>query len=90
METPVLVTSTGFQPITVGPLPEPARSWIEHHIRTQDLTVEAALTGELELALKALSLDPLVSHLTLAEITKMGKRLLQANSQYLPQFQGKL
>ena len=90
VETPVLVTSTGFQPITVGPLPEPARSWIEHHIRTQDLTVEAALTGDLELALKALSLDPLVSHLTLAEITEMGKRLLQANSQYLPQFQGKL
>jgi alpha-galactosidase len=88
VETPVLVTSTGFQPITVGPLPEPARTWVEHHIRAQDLTVEAALTGDLELALKALSLDPLVSHLTLAEVMEMGTRLLKANARYLPQFQG--
>jgi hypothetical protein len=37
-----------------------------------------------------LALDPLVSHLTLAEVTEMGKRLLRANAQYLPQFQGQL
>lgn len=90
VETPVLVTSTGFQPITVGPLPEPARSWVERHIRAQDLTVEAALSGDLELALKALSLDPLVSHLTLAQVMEMGTRLLKANARHLPQFRGKI
>jgi len=90
VETPILVSSTGFQPITVGPLPEPARSWVERHISAQDLTVEAALTGDLDLAIKALTLDPLVSHLTLAQTTEMGMRLLRANAQYLPQFQGKL
>jgi alpha-galactosidase/6-phospho-beta-glucosidase family protein len=88
VETPVLVTSSGFQPVTVGPLPEPARSWVERHIWTQELTVEAALAGDLQLAIRALALDPLVSHLTLEEITTMGKRLLKANAQYLPQFQG--
>jgi alpha-galactosidase len=90
VETPVLVSSTGFQPVTVGPLPEPARSWVEQHIRTQNLTVDAALSGDLDLAIKALTLDPMVSHLTLAEITEMGMRLLKANAQYLPQFEGKL
>ena len=86
----VLVTSTGFHPITAGRLPEPARTWVERHIRSQDLTVEAGMTGDLDKALKALALDPLVAHLTLPDIQAMGLQLLRANAQHLPQFQGRL
>jgi alpha-galactosidase/6-phospho-beta-glucosidase family protein len=90
VETPVLVTSTGFHPITAGRVPEPARTWVERHIRVQDLTVEAGMTGDLDKALKALALDPLVAHLTLPDIQAMGMKLLRANAQHLPQFQGRL
>jgi alpha-galactosidase/6-phospho-beta-glucosidase family protein len=88
LETPVLVTPSGFRPITVGCLPEPVRTWVERHIRVQDLTVEAAKEGDLDQAFKALALDPLVSHLNLQEVEDMGMRLLKANAPYLPQFFG--
>ena len=90
VETPVLVTASGFRPITVGPLPEPARTWVEGHIRAQELTVEAGMKGDLELAVKALALDPLVAHLALPDIQTLGMRLLKANAAHLPQFAGKL
>ena len=86
LETPVLIAPCGIRPITVGCLPEPVRTWVERHVRVQDLTVEAGITGDLEKALRALALDPLVSHLELAEVREMGTRLLKANARYLPQF----
>jgi len=90
LETPVLVTAGGFHPVAVGSLPEPMRSWLERHTRVQNLTVEAAIDGDLDKAFKALMLDPLVSHLNPDDIREMGMRLLRANAQYLPQFEGKL
>ncbi len=90
LETPVLVTRSGFRPITVGNLPEPVRTWVERSVRVEDLTVEAAMEGDLDKAFKALALDPAVSHLTFGEIKELGMRLLQANAQHLPQFKGQL
>ena len=90
LETPVLVTRFGFQPIAVGGLPEPVRTWVERFVRVEDLAVEAAMQGDLNKALKALALDPVVSHLTFGEIEELGLRLLRANAQYLPQFKGQL
>lgn len=86
LETPVLVTPTGFHPVATGPLPEPVRTWVERHARVQELTVDAALTGDLPKALQALALDPLVSHLTLPEVEELGMTLLRANADLLPQF----
>ncbi len=90
LETPVLVTQTGFHPIAVGPLPEPMRTWVERYANVQTLTVESALVGDLDRALKALALDPLVSRLTCGEVEELGMTLLQANERLLPQFAGKL
>jgi len=90
LETPVLVTPTGFQAITMGDLPEPAATWLDRIVRVEDLTVEAALSGDLELALTALALDPVCSHLDFSQVEEMGMRLLRANKQYLPQFEGLL
>ncbi|MGQ9552716.1 MAG: family 4 glycosyl hydrolase [Anaerolineae bacterium] len=89
VETPVLVSATGFHPVAIGGLPEPARTWVERITRVEDMEVEAAMSGDLDLALKALMLDPLCSHLNLDQIKEMGLRLLRANAQYLPQFAGK-
>jgi alpha-galactosidase/6-phospho-beta-glucosidase family protein len=90
VETPVLVNATGFHAVTIGGLPEPARTWVERVIRVEDMQVQAAMAGDLELAFEALMLDPLCSHLNLDQIREMGLRLLRANQQYLPQFAGKL
>jgi alpha-galactosidase/6-phospho-beta-glucosidase family protein len=90
VETPVLVTPTGFQPVCIGGLPEPARSWVERFNRVQDMTVDAAISGDLTLALRALALDPLCSRLNLDQIEEMGLALLRANARLLPQFAGRL
>ncbi|MHB0878886.1 MAG: family 4 glycosyl hydrolase [Anaerolineae bacterium] len=90
VETPVMVDGTGFHPVTVGGLPEPARTWVERHTRVQDMVVDAALEGDLTKAMTALCLDPLVSHLNYPRVQEMGMRLLRAHAQLLPQFAGKL
>ena len=90
VETQVLSSPLGFVPLAAAPLPEPVRSWVERHIRIQEMTVEAGMAGDLELALKALAMDPTVGHLALPQIREMGLRILQANNTYLPQFEGQL
>ncbi len=90
VETPVLVSPSGFQPITVGEMPEPTATWLERIVRVQDLTVEAGIEGDLDLALMALSLDPLCAHLDWPQVEEMGIKLLRANAAYLPQFKGVL
>ncbi len=90
LETPVLVTPGGFRPVAVGGLPEPARSWVERATRVEDMTTEAALAGDVQLALAALALDPLCSHLSWPQVEEMGLRLLRANARFMPQFAGRL
>ena len=90
LETPVLVNGTGFHPIAVGGLPEPIRTWVDRVAVAQDLMVESAMEGDLEKAFRALALDPVVSHLSLHDVKALGRELLKAHSQYLPQFEGRL
>lgn len=86
VETLGLVDSAGFAPIGIGPMPEPIRTLLETHCQVQKMTLEAALTGNRELALKALMLDPACSKLAPSDIRKMGEDLLSATRDYLPQF----
>ncbi len=86
VETLGLVDSSGFAPIGIGSMPEPLRSLLESHCQVQKMTLEAALTGNKELALKALMLDPACSKLPPSDIRKMGEELLAATKEYLPQF----
>jgi alpha-galactosidase/6-phospho-beta-glucosidase family protein len=86
VETLGLVDSSGFAPIGIGSMPEPLRTLLETHCQIQKMTLEAALTGNKELALKALMLDPLCAKLAPSDIRKMGLELMEATSGYLPQF----
>lgn len=90
VETPVLVSPSGFQPITVGEMPEPTATWLDRIVRVQEMTVDAALLGDLDEALMALALDPLCAHLDWTQVEELGIELLRANAAYLPQFQGML
>jgi alpha-galactosidase len=60
------------------------------NVLVQGLTVEASFTGDPELVMNAVALDPLTaSVLTLKEIREMVAEMLEAESKYLPQFAGK-
>lgn len=53
---------------------------------SQELTVDAALAGDRDLALAAMLLDPLTSRLDYDEVVAMTDELLAATAAWLPQF----
>ena len=87
VEVSSLVGGYGIQPVHVGPLPEPVAATLRQHITVQELTVEAALTGDRHVALQAFLQDPQVaSALTLEETAALLDELLEAHADSLPQF----
>jgi len=58
----------------------------EPHCRCQLMTLEAALTGDRELALQSLMADPVCAHLSPSEVRSMGRELMAATKKWLPQF----
>lgn len=84
VETPALVDANGVHPVSVGEIPSVILGLMSKHITNQEMIVEAALTGNKDLALQALVNDPLVRNWE--DAPKMLNELLQANADYLPQF----
>jgi len=74
----------------VGNLPAQCAALNQTNINVQGLAVQAAISGDPELAVAACAMDPLASAvLTLKEIRDMATEMLKAESQWLPQFKGK-
>ena len=67
-------------------LPAPYDAWIHRHVEAQELTVEAAVTGDRALALEAFTLDPLAGRGDLRVTEAMVDELLAATAEWLPQF----
>lgn len=86
VETMGLVDARGFTPLAIGKLPEKILPLVEIHCRIQLMTMRAALDGDRKLAIEALSIDPLCSHLSKGEVIRMGEELMAATSEWLPQF----
>lgn len=86
VETMGVVDAMGFTPLATGELPEPIRTIVEPHCIVEQMTLQAAMTGDRELALQSLMLDPLCSHLTPSSIRKMGNEMIAATQEFLPQF----
>jgi len=90
VEVPVFVDSRGVHPIRVGDLPPQCAALNQSNITVQALSVEAGLTGDPEYAMQAIAMDPLTSAVcTLAEAREMTGELLEAEREWLPQFEGK-
>jgi alpha-galactosidase len=90
VEVPIYVDRTGLHPIVVGALPPQCAALNMTNVQVQGLTVEASMTGDPELVMNAVALDPLTaSVLTLDEIRSMTAEMLEAEKTYLPQFAGK-
>jgi len=90
VEVPIYVDRLGLHPTVVGNLPAQCAALNMTNVLVQGLTVEASFTGDPELVMNAVALDPLTaSVLTLKEIREMVAEMLEAESKYLPQFAGK-
>ena len=89
LETPGIVSRAGFSPVACGRMPQTLANLLMPHITNQALIVEAGMEGDWNKAHQALIGDPLCSHLSIPKIKHMGKKLLEANRQYLPQFFGR-
>ncbi len=87
VEVTSLVGGYGVQSVHVGALPEPLAATLRNHITTQQLTAEAALTGDYKTALQAFIQDPQTqARLAMEDIEKLMKELFDAHREHLPQF----
>ncbi len=90
VEVPIYADRMGLHPTVVGDLPPQCAALCQSNVTVQGLAVEAALSGDPELAFCAIAMDPLTSAvLTLAEAREMTREMLEAEKQWLPQFEGK-
>ncbi len=86
VETPGVINAVGFTPVAVGPLPEGALDLVLPHAVNQDRIVDACYGGDLKMAFESLANDPTTSHLSFAQVKKLGDRLVRAHRRYLTQF----
>jgi len=88
VEVPCLVDGNGIQPTMVGSLPTQLAALNRACVNVQELIVEAALTGDVEAVHHAVMMDPLTAAVcTLPQIRAMVREMLEAQAQWLPQFQ---
>jgi 6-phospho-beta-glucosidase len=81
VEVPAIVGRTGPQPVAIGPVPGHAQGLVTTIKDVERTTIEAALTGSTELAVKALSLHPLVPSVSVA------RRIFAGYREHLPELQ---
>lgn len=87
VEVPVCVDHEGFKPVFVGALPPQCSALTHLSATVEEMTVEAALTGDPRLVYHAVANSPLTAAvLSLAEIKQMVNEMLEQNQGYLPQF----
>jgi alpha-galactosidase len=82
VEVPCVADESGITPQPVGPLPPQLAALIRTNVNVQELTVEAALTGNRDHVYQAAMLDPhTAAELPLQEIHDLVDQLLEAHSQ---------
>jgi alpha-galactosidase len=90
VEVPTFADGTGLHPTRIGALPTQCAAACMTNINSQILSAEAALAADTEKIVQAAALDPLTGAvLTLKEIRDMCIDMLEAQRQWLPQFEGK-
>jgi alpha-galactosidase len=89
-EGPIFADRTGLHRTLVGEIPPQCAALNLTNINVQRLTVLAAKSGDPETIVQACALDPLTSAvLSLKEIREMVTEMLEAEQEWLPQFQGR-
>jgi len=87
VETPVLASPTGLQPIFVGPLPDNIAILVDQAARIEEMAVNAAIEGDPWKVFQANLFDPLsAAVLSMAEIKEMTQKMLDKNEAFLGYF----
>ncbi len=79
-----IVGRTESTPVPMGSLPKPLVGFTQHILNWQELTVDAALTGDKKVLYQALLASPYVHDMTAAK--KIMDELLVAHADLMPQF----
>jgi alpha-galactosidase len=86
VETLCHIDRLGVHPIAIGtPLPRVIETVVRPHVQRQEGIIDAALTGDFELATGLLATDPLVRSIT--DARAMLKEMVEKNKEWLPQFE---
>jgi alpha-galactosidase len=89
VELPCYVDANGISPAWVGELPMACAATCRASISVQEMTVEAALTGDRELVRLAMLHDPLTGAVcTPQEVWDMCDEMFEGLAPWLPQFNG--
>jgi alpha-galactosidase/6-phospho-beta-glucosidase family protein len=86
VETLATLDARGVVPKQSGELPGSVGSLCRLHADVHELTVKAALSGDRNLFVEALSLDPSSGCADFSEIPALADELLQVNKKWLPRF----
>src|SRR5471030_1913524 len=84
IETNAVIDRQGAHPLAYGRLPAKIRGLIQSVKAFEELTIEAAVTGDYSTALMALSVHPLIPSVDIAE--KILDEYLAVNRPFLPQY----
>jgi 6-phospho-beta-glucosidase len=84
VEVPARITADGPAPISMAPLAPEMHGLVEAARAYEELTIQAARTGDRDVAVRALLANPLVGSWELAE--PLLDAILGANQQHLPLF----
>jgi alpha-galactosidase len=86
LESICVIDDAGIRGRDRSVLPSPYDEIVRRHVATQELTVDAALSGDRRLAGEAFALDPLAGRGDLRVTEAMVDELLAGTSEWLPQF----
>ncbi len=87
VEVPCLVDANGVQPTKIGALPPHLAALMQTNINVQELTVQAALTGNREHVYHAAMVDPhTAAELDLEQIWLLVDELIDAHGEFIPPF----
>ncbi|QCX33907.1 6-phospho-beta-glucosidase [Caloramator sp. E03] len=84
VEVSCVITKEGPKPITIGELPVAVNGLVQQIKSFERLTIEAAITGDYNKALVAMTINPLVQSERMAKV--LLDELLEAHKDYLPNF----
>jgi alpha-galactosidase len=85
VEIPAIIGSDKIYGLHMGELPPAIATLMETQLYVMDLVIDAAVSGDRQAALEALSVDPLVPSPAVAE--KIFDEMIKIQAELLPQFQ---
>ncbi|MGA2530590.1 MAG: hypothetical protein ABSG36_15715 [Acidimicrobiales bacterium] len=91
VEVPAVINAEGVHGIGIGAIPAGLAAVLNRHAQVQELTAQAALTGDRAILRQAMTADPLLDAvLEPSQIEALTEDMLSANARFLPQFSSAL